>query len=164
MPSSSKAVFNRTELKGVPPMTELTQIIFGYLAKIGFNQPLYPIFGQLTMGMVIAAFIFRYVSFLPKSKVLARTAYHCVILGFLSCIPSAFAGALDWQHRFEGIWDGWVILHMVLGILMALFLLFIAIKDDPENVKFDKITAFYLLNFILACGVGFSAGEIFFRA
>lgn len=115
---------------------------------------------HIPMGMAMAAFVFRFASFLPRLKMLARTGYHCIILGFLGIFPTVFTGLLDWQHRYEGHWEGLIILKMVLASLLALVMIFVAIKDDPENVRLDKVTVAYFLMILLAVGLGYSGGEL----
>lgn len=138
----------------------MTEVIFEFLNKIGFVHPLHPALTHIPMGMVMGAVTFRLVSFLPRSKFLARTGYHCIILGLLGMLPTAFSGYLDWQHTFGGNWDFLIILKMVLAVILTVLLAAIAIVDDPENPRFDKTTLFYFLTLLLAIGLGFSGGEL----
>jgi uncharacterized membrane protein len=138
----------------------MTEIIFEFLNKIGFVHPLHPALTHIPMGMVMGAVTFRLVSFLPRSKFLARTGYHCIILGLLGMLPTAFSGYLDWQHTFGGTWEFLIILKMILAVILTVLLAAIAIMDDPENPRFDKKTLFYLLTLLLAIGLGFSGGEL----
>lgn len=138
----------------------MTEVIFEFLNKIGFVHPLHPALTHIPMGMVMGAVTFRLASFLPKLKVLARTGYHCIVLGLLGMVPTAFSGYLDWQHTFGGTWDFLIILKMILAVVLAILLATIAIMDDPENPRFDKKTLFYLLTLLLAIGLGFSGGEL----
>lgn len=138
----------------------MTEVIFEFLNKIGFVHPLHPALTHIPMGMVMGAVTFRLVSFLPRLKVLARTGYHCIILGLLGMFPTAFSGYLDWQHTFGGNWDFLIILKMILAIILTVLLATIAIVDDPENPRFDKTTLFYFLTLLLAIGLGFSGGEL----
>lgn len=139
----------------------MTEMIFEFLAKIGFTHPLHPAMTHIPMGMALGAFVFRLVSFLPRLQVLAKTAYHCIILGLIGIIPTVFAGYLDWQHRFEAQWEGLIVLKMVLAGVLAIIMLAIAIMDDPENRKFfDKRTGFYILIVLVAIGLGYSGGEL----
>lgn len=138
----------------------MTEIIFEFLNKIGFMHPLHPGLTHIPMGMVMGAVTFRVASLLPKLKFLAKTGYHCVILGLLGVFPTAFAGYLDWQHTYMGEWEFLIILKMILAVILTVILLTIAITDDPETPKFDKKTLFYLLIFLLAIGLGFSGGEL----
>ena len=138
----------------------MTETIFEFLSKVGFTHPLHPALTHIPMGMVMGAVVFRLASFLPKLKILAKTGYHCVILGLLGIAPTAFTGYLDWQHRYQGEWEFLIILKMVLASLLAIVLIAITIMDDPENPKFDRKTGFYFLIVLLAIGLGFSGGEL----
>ena len=123
----------------------MTEIIFEFLNKIGFTHPLHPALTHIPMGMVMGAVVFRMASFLPRLKFLAKTGYHCIILGLLGVFPTAFAGYLDWQHTFGGEWEFLIILKIVLAAVLTILLAAIAFTDDPENTRFDKKTFFYIL-------------------
>jgi uncharacterized membrane protein len=143
-------------------LTMITEQIFNFLNQIGFAHPIHPALTHVPMGMVMGAIVFRFCSLIPKFKGLARTAYHCVILGFLGMFPTAATGILDWQHRYEGQWENLIIIKMVLAALLTVLMLFIAIKDDPENPGLNKITGAYFFMILLAVGLGFSGGELIF--
>ncbi|WP_457552172.1 DUF2231 domain-containing protein [Desulfobacula sp.] len=138
----------------------MTEIIFEFLNKIGFAHPLHPALTHIPMGMVMGAITFRAASFLPKLRYLAKTGYHCIILGLLGILPTAFAGYLDWQHTFGGEWEFLIILKMTLAIVLTILLVTIAFMDDSENPRFDKKTFFYVLAFLVAIGLGFSGGQL----
>jgi uncharacterized membrane protein len=138
----------------------MVDIIFEFLNKIGFAHPLHPALTHIPMGMVMGAVVFRFASFLPRLKFLARTGYHCIILGLLGIFPTAFAGYLDWQHTYGGEWEFLITLKIILAIALTILLAVIAFVDDPENPRFDKKTLFYLLAILLATGLGFSGGEL----
>lgn len=138
----------------------MTEIIFEFLNKIGFMHPVHPALTHIPMGMVMGAVIFRLGSFLPKLKFLAKTGYHCIILGLIGVPPTVFSGYLDWQHTFGGEWEFLIILKMVLAVLLTITLATIAIIDDPEDQKLDKKTALYLVIVLIAIGLGFSGGEL----
>ncbi|CCK79686.1 MULTISPECIES: DUF2231 domain-containing protein [Desulfobacula] len=138
----------------------MTEIIFEFLNKIGFTHPLHPALTHIPMGMVMGAVIFRLASFLPKLRFLAKTGYHCVVLGLLGVFPTAFTGYLDWQHTYMGQWEFLIVLKMILAVILTVVLAIIVITDDPENPKFDKKTLFYIVIVFLAVGLGFSGGEL----
>ena len=140
----------------------MTETIFEFLTKIGFLHPLHPAFTHIPMGMVMGAVVFRFCSIVPKFKGLAKTAYHCVVLGLLGVIPTVFTGVLDWQHKYEGALETLIVVKMVLAALLAILMLFIVIKDDTDNTGLNKMTGFYLLMIFLAVGLGFSGGELIF--
>ncbi|MFH2061173.1 MAG: DUF2231 domain-containing protein [Pseudomonadota bacterium] len=138
----------------------MTEIIFDFLSTIGFKHPLHPALTHIPMGMVMGAVTFRLVSLIPKFKFLARTGYHCVILGLLGIVPTVFAGVLDWQHTYGGQWEFLIILKMILAGALTLVLVIIALKDNPETPKFDNKTLLYLFTVLIAIGLGFSGGEL----
>jgi uncharacterized membrane protein len=138
----------------------MTDVIFEFLNRIGFAHPVHPALTHIPMGMVMGAITFRLASFLPKLRFLARTGYHCVILGLLGIFPTAFAGYLDWQHTYGGQWEFLIILKMVLAVILTFVLAAIAYVDEPETPKLDKKTLFYLVAMILAIGLGYSGGEL----
>ena len=138
----------------------MTEMIFDFLSKIGFTHPVHPAMTHIPMGMVMGAVVFRMGSFFPRLKVLAKTGYHCIILGLLGIPPTVFTGYLDWQHRFDGEWEFLIILKLVLAAVLTIILATIAIVDDPENPKFDKKTAAYVLIVLVAIGLGYSGGEL----
>ncbi len=140
----------------------MTETIFEFLTKIGFLHPLHPAFTHIPMGMVMGAVVFRFCALVPKFKGLAKTAYHCVILGLLGMIPTAFTGVLDWQHKYQGQLETLIVVKMVLASILAILMLFIVVKDDTDKPGFNKMTVFYFLMIFLAVGLGFSGGELIF--
>jgi uncharacterized membrane protein len=138
----------------------MTETIFEFLNSVGFAHPLHPALTHIPMGMVMGAVAFRMVSFLPKMEFLARTGYHCVVLGLLGIAPTVFTGYLDWQHTYGGQWEFLIILKMILAVILTAVLAAIAIMDDPDNPKFDKVSLFYVIIVIVAVGLGFSGGEL----
>ncbi|MFH2091477.1 MAG: DUF2231 domain-containing protein [Pseudomonadota bacterium] len=138
----------------------MTEMIFDFLNTIGFKHPLHPALTHIPMGMVMGAVTFRLTSLLPKFKLLAKTGYHCVILGLLGIIPTVFAGVLDWQHTYAGQWEFLIILKMILAAALTIVMAVIALNDDPENPKLDNKTFLYLFAVLIAIGLGFSGGEL----
>ncbi len=138
----------------------MVEMIFDLLNSVGFRHPLHPGLTHIPMGMAMGAATFRFASFIPKMKVLAKTGYHCVILGILGILPTAFTGYLDWQHTYGGTLEFLIILKMVLATVLLGLMAAIGIWDDSENPKFNHITIFYLLLVFVAIGLGFSGGEL----
>lgn len=138
----------------------MTEIIFEFLNKIGFAHPVHPALTHIPMGMVMGAVTFRILSLIPRLRFLARTGYHCLVLGLLGMFPTAFAGYLDWQHTFGGQWEFLIILKMVLASLLTILMGTILYMDDTEAPKLNKVTMFYFLAVLLAVGLGFSGGEL----
>lgn len=138
----------------------MTEAIFEFLAKVGFTHPVHPALTHIPMGMVMGAITFRMASFIPRLRMLAKTGYHCVILGILGIFPTVFTGYLDWQHRFSGEWEPLIIIKMVLAVVLLIIMTAIAIMDDPEQRKLDRNTLLYLFAVLVSIGLGFSGGEL----
>ncbi len=141
----------------------MTEIIFEYLNKVGFTHPVHPALTHVPMGMVMGAIAFRLASFIPQFKYLARTGYHCIVLGLLGILPTVFTGYLDWQHSFEGKWEFLIILKIILAAVLTIVLIAIVVVDKPETPKLDRKTFFYILALIISIGLGFSGGELTLR-
>lgn len=140
----------------------MIEMVFDFLNKVGFTHPLHPAFTHIPMGMVMGAVVFRFASFLPKLKMLAKTGYHCVILGLLGLFPTVLTGIMDWQHRYGGEWEGLIILKMILALVLGIVLIAVVVKDDPENRKLNWVTALYFVLILVAVGLGYSGGELIF--
>jgi len=138
----------------------MVEMIFELLNSVGFKHPVHPALTHIPMGMAMGAATFRFVSLIPKLKFLAKTGYHCIILGLLGIFPTAFTGYLDWQHTFGGTLEFLIILKMALAAILLGLFAFIAAKDDTDNPKFDYVTLLYLLIVFVAIGLGFSGGEL----
>lgn len=140
----------------------MTETIFEFLNSVGFKHPLHPGLTHLPMGMVMGAVTFRLASLIPKLRFLARTGYHCIILGILGIFPTVFTGFLDWQHTYGGEWEFLIILKMILAVALTVVLAVIALKDEPETPKLDNKTFLYLFAILIAIGLGFSGGELLY--
>ncbi len=138
----------------------MVETIFGFLNGIGFTHPVHPAMTHIPMGMAMAAFVFRFGSFLPRLKFLAKTGYHCILLGILGIFPTVFTGYLDWQYRYGGDLEFLIVLKIFLAVVLLGLMAAIGILDTPEDAKFDKKTLFYLLTLLVAIGLGFSGGEL----
>jgi uncharacterized membrane protein len=140
----------------------MIDMVYELLSKVGFHHPLHPAFTHIPMGMVMGAVIFRFSSFLPKLKMLAKTGYHCAILGLLGLFPTALTGIMDWQYRYGGEWEGLIIIKMVLAVVLGIALIVVIFKDDPENPKLNWMTGLYFLLILMAVGLGYSGGDLIF--
>lgn len=138
----------------------MVENIFGFLQGIGFHHPLHPAMTHIPMGMIMGAVAFRIVSLIPRFKYLAKTGYHCVIFGLLGMIPTALTGLLDWQHIYSGKWEFLIIFKMILAVALTAVMILIAVKDNPENPKFDNTTFLYLFAVLICIGLGFAGGEL----
>jgi uncharacterized membrane protein len=138
----------------------MVETIFEFLNGMGFKHPLHPALTHIPMGMVMGAVTFRLASFLPKMKFLAKTGYHCIVLGLLGIAPTVFTGYLDWQHTYGGTMEFLIGLKITLAVILTGLLIAIIVMDDPENPRLNIQTLFYVLIVLVAVGLGFSGGEL----
>ncbi len=71
----------------------MIEFLYELLNQVGFTHPLHPAITHLPMGMAMGAFFFSLGSL--KYAELARTAYHCAILGLIFVLPTMFLGILE---------------------------------------------------------------------
>jgi len=140
----------------------MVEFIYGFLASVGFAHPLHPAATHIPMGLVMGAMVFRVVAVFSSMKELARTGYHCVVVGLLGVPPTAILGWMDWQHRYGGEWEFLIGLKMVLALTLMVILILIVALDDPERPRMDLRSLLYLLGIVNAIGLGFSGGELIY--
>ncbi len=138
----------------------MTELVFKLLAMVGFTHPLHPALTHIPMGMVMGAFFFGLAGVGLKKPELLKSATHCIGLGLLFILPTAFAGYLDWQHTYEGTWEMLIIIKMVLAVVITV-LMGIAFQLGRKEETDPKILlAVYILCLLCAVGLGFSGGEL----
>ena len=140
----------------------MTEMVFAFLEKVGFNHPLHPALTHLPMGAVMAAFFFVLIGSILKKNEFFVSTTHCLGLGLLTVIPTAIAGYMDWQHSFDGEWETAIIIKIILAILLTLFLALAFNVSRKQNTK--KTSLLVLIGCCLACaiGLGFTGGELLY--
>ncbi len=138
----------------------MTELVFKLLEMVGFMHPLHPALTHIPMGMVMGAFFFGLGGIFLKKPELLKSSTHCVGLGLLFIIPTAFAGYLDWQYKFEGTWEALIVIKMVLAFVLTI-LMGIAFQLGRKEETDPKILlGLYVLCLFCAVGLGFSGGEL----
>jgi hypothetical protein len=110
------------------------------------------------MGMAMGAFLFGIASL--RWDVLSGTARHCAVLGAIFVPPTIVLGIFDWQHYFDGSWNGLFIAKFVLALLLPL--LFLAAVGAARRGRDDSRLplVLYALCLVNAVGLGYIGGEI----
>lgn len=136
----------------------MIEFLYGLLRQIGFTHPLHPAITHLPMGMAMGSFFFSLGSM--RYAELARTAYHCAILGVIFVLPTMFLGILDWQYFYQGDWTVHITVKFFLAIVLAaLFIAAIKVGGgEPRNPRL--LLLLYGLCLLTAIGLGFTGGEI----
>lgn len=93
------------------------------LKSLGYDHPIHPPITHITVGLTIGTLVFGLVSVLFRRVRLKLTAWHCAVLAFISVVPTALFGYLDWQEKFNGEWLTPIIIKMILAatLLVCLF-------------------------------------------
>ena len=138
----------------------MTEFVFKILTSIGFNHPLHPIATHLPMGMVMGLFLFGLASYLFNKPELAKTAYHCAILGFLGLFPTILFGYMDWQHSYSGQWLLLIKIKIALAVVLTLLLAVFIIIGRKENTTPALRLVFYILCMMTATGLGYCGGTL----
>ncbi|MFZ2632100.1 MAG: DUF2231 domain-containing protein [Desulfosalsimonadaceae bacterium] len=138
----------------------MTEFVFKILTNIGFNHPLHPIATHLPMGMVMGLFLFGMASYLFKNQELAKTAYHCAILGFLGLFPTILFGYMDWLHSYSGQWLMLIKIKIVLACVLMVLLAGFAVIGRKESTTPALRLVFYILCMMAATGLGYCGGTL----
>jgi uncharacterized membrane protein len=133
--------------------------IYGLLNAIGLPHPLHPILVHITIGAVVASFLFSLVALLFNRPVLFDTARHSIILGFISAFFTIFMGFID-AFQFGWWLTERIVIKMVLsGVLMLLLLATILVgRTLKKDSKIPLI--FYTLAMVNVLAIGFFGGYL----
>ena len=134
--------------------------IYELLSSIGYHHPLHPAMTHLPVGLTISAFLFAVLAFLLKRSQFGQTAVHCIVLAFLTAIPTIVSGYFDWQHFYGGGFIVPIVGKMVLATLLLVLLCILSVK----GIKNPKITSRRIMahfaGFVIVIGLGFFGGEL----
>jgi mono/diheme cytochrome c family protein len=130
------------------------------LDAIGFTHPLHPVMKEISVGLVMGAFLLGGVSLLFRHQMAGRAARYCMIVAFIFMFPAILLGYTDWQHYFAGGWLNPVKIKLILaGILLVLA--FIAIVADKGGERTSsRVALLYTLCFVAVLGLGFFGGQL----
>jgi uncharacterized membrane protein len=134
--------------------------VYGLLKTVGYTHPIHPPVTHIPMGMVMGGFLFAMASF--KRQELAKTAYHCIVLAFISAPVVAVLGIMDWQHRYMGSWTNLIIAKMILAVVFMVLLAAAVYLNRKGNIDGKIMIVVYALCLLAATGLGFIGGELIF--
>lgn len=132
------------------------------LAALGYSHPLHAPWTHVTIGLVVAAFLFGFGALLLGRPALAASARHCLVLAWFFFFPTVLLGLMDWQHFYQGAW----IFPIVMKIFLAAFLLalltlgvLLVYKGLTES---RVLLAVYVLGLLTVGALGYFGGELVF--
>ena len=133
------------------------------LQKVGYDHPVHPPFTHIPIGLVVAVFIFGFLSLILRRELLPAAAYRRInIMAFLFLVPTILFGYMDWMYHYRGAWSLPIIVKIALsGILLVLLVMAIALnrRKEPQS---GKAVLVYGLCLITVTGLGFYGGELVF--
>ena len=89
--------------------------IYVLLKSLGYDHPIHPMVTHITVGLTIGTLVFGLVSLIFRRARLKLTAWHCALLAFISVVPTALFGYMDWKEKFNGEWLAPIKIKMVLA-------------------------------------------------
>ena len=137
-------------------------VIYHFLADLGYTHPLHPTLTHLTIGLVIAALIFWVIALLPEYGKYGQTARHCSTLAFLAIFPTVLLGLMDWTYYYGNNWIFPIKMKMILAGVLTLLLLLAIILNLKLSMRKGVLLAIYLLSFLTVIGLGYFGGEILY--
>ena len=96
--------------------------VYVFLKSLGYDHPIHPMVTHIAVGLTIGALVFGLVSLIFRRVRLKLTAWHCALLAFISVVPIAFFGLMDWQEKYNGEWMPTIIIKMILAACLLVFL------------------------------------------
>jgi mono/diheme cytochrome c family protein/uncharacterized membrane protein len=130
------------------------------LDAIGFTHPVHPVVKEISVGLVIGAFLLGVLSLLFRHQMAGRAARYCMIVAFIFMFPAMLLGYMDWQHYFAGGWLNPVKIKLILGGIL-LILAFVAIVAGRGGEKTSPgVALLYTLCLVTVLGLGFFGGQL----
>lgn len=136
--------------------------LYEALAGWGYKHPLHPVFTQLTIGLVVGAFIFGLICWFRARDGMVHAARNCAVLAWFFLIPTILFGILDWQYRLGG--ESSLIIRMKIGLATGLFLFLIiamGIRPSGRRVPGSFVGVMFLC-LVIAVLLGYLGGELVF--
>ena len=107
--------------------------VYVWLKSVGYDHPIHPMVTHIAVGLTIGALVFGLVSVIFNRVRMKLTAWHCALLAFISVVPIAFFGFMDWQEKYNGEWLPTIIAKMILAgsLLVLLFVALMLGRASP---------------------------------
>ena len=138
----------------------MSNLVYGLLEKVGYFHPLHPILVHITVGTVIAAFLFALGGWIFGRTGFYTTARHIIVLSFFSWFLTFIMGLIDWSHYYGGEMFGTIQMKIILAIVL-LALLGAVIGVNRKVSADSKISLIlYALCVVVVVALGFYGAEL----
>ncbi len=134
--------------------------VYHNLIKIGYTHPLHPTITHLTIGLVMAAFIFLMVGYLSKRDRFFQTARHIFVLTLATLPITVLLGYMDWQHFYKGAWLLPFQIKFLLAGLLLIFLIVSTLLAFINQSGSGKLVITEIVCLLAVIGLGFFGGEL----
>ena len=133
---------------------------YDFLISLGYEHPVHPILVHITIGLVVASFVFALIAIAPRYSKFAVTARHCATMAAVTVPLTFLAGIMDWQHFYGGAWTGIFQAKLTLGSLLIALLGLGVFLARRLTYRSPGIYAVYLAAFMTVVGLGYYGGEL----
>jgi uncharacterized membrane protein len=134
--------------------------LYGFLSGLGYTHPLHPLFVHVTVGLVVAAFIFGITSVFFHKEALSRSAHYSIILALVFWVPSLVFGLGDWYHFYGGVRIFPIMAKLVLAPILLVLLVAAMVFGFRRARGLGTVRFLYTLTLLTAIGIGFFGGEL----
>jgi len=141
----------------------MSDALYGLLARLGYFHPIHPVFVNMTIGLTIGAFFLCLAGNLLKRRELIASAYHVLILAFLSLMVTVPTGLMDWQRFYGGAWLLEIKMKIAMAGVLFILLSFATIIGRRLDYSHPRILfMLYFLGVMNVAGLGFFGGQLVF--
>jgi uncharacterized membrane protein len=135
-------------------------LIYGLLGKVGYFHPLHPILVHITLGTVIAAFLFAVGRWLFGKPGFYTTARQIMVLSFFSAFLTIALGLIDWSHFYDGQIFNTITMKIVLGIVLVILQGATIVVNRKTTTDSKLPIVFYSLCLLDGIALGFYGANL----
>ena len=124
-----------------------------------FFHLLHPVIACLPMGLLMGGFLFFLTSLMIKSASLGQTAYHCLMLAWISLVPTGITGLLDWSYFYKSSIGGPILGKMILLPLLFFLIGFVTWMMRRSIARPHRLVTGYLLCLNIALSLAYYGAQ-----
>jgi uncharacterized membrane protein len=145
-------------------MTQMINLLYQFLEKIGYTHPIHPPLTHVPMGLVIGVFIFALVAVVFRHNMLPQLAYNrFVLLALLFSVPTILLGYMDWQYFYKGAWSFPIKVKLALSGVLLVLLFIGLIAGRRARAETRGTLTIYTLCFLTLSILGYFGGQLLIK-
>lgn len=133
---------------------------YGLLETVGYPHPVHPILVHITVGLVFGAFVLGLLARLRRQPELRRSAWHCMLIAFISIIPALVTGLMDWHRSYAAALLFPFKMKFVLAVTLLTLLTAGFFLGRSNRGEANGMVAIYTLCLVAVCGLGYFGGNL----